>query len=178
MASSGTGKILIVIGGILGIMSILLYFISPSLGSWWTVVLDPIIGNDQHSYLNVFGQFQDQESFNPDDLLLGFMGILVAILVILGSILGFITLGNQSKAIGILGALLIIGGIVVFLIGLNNVEAFQDIISGLEFLSGDEYTVFFGSASFVNTWTWYLSVGFFLAAFAGILILIGTFMLD
>jgi hypothetical protein len=178
MASSGTGKALIIVGSILGILSVFLYFISEPLGSWWTVTIDPLIGSDTHNYMNIFGQFQDQESFNPEDLTLGFYGILAAVLVIVGSILGFITLGNQSKVIGILGALIIIGGIIIFLIGLNNVEGFQDIISGLEFFSDEEYNVFFGSASFINDWTWYLSAGFFFAVIAAILLLIGSFMLD
>lgn len=178
MASSGTGKAIVAIGAILGIVSVILYFISDAAGAWWQITYDPIVGNTQHYNMNVFGQFQDQESFNPDDLVLGFYGILVVILVILGSVLGFAAIAKQIKAIGLLGAVLIIGGIVLFLIALNDVEGFQDVISLMEFFSSDDYNVFFGSAQFLGDWSWSLSFGFFMAAAAGILILIGTFMLD
>ncbi|TXT53431.1 MAG: membrane protein of unknown function [Promethearchaeota archaeon] len=178
MASSGTGKFIVAIGAIIGIVSIILFFISDAAGAWWQVTRNPSIGSTQHWYMNVFGQFQDQESFDPEDLTLGFYGILVAILVILGSVLGFVAIAKQAKAIGILGAVLIIGGIVLFLISLNDVEGFQDVISVMEFFSSEDYNVFFGNAQFLGAWSWSLSFGFFMAAAAGILILIGTFMLD
>jgi hypothetical protein len=166
--NSGTAKILLVIGGLLGLFSILAYFIEPTLGAWWQVD-----GPFLNSHMSAFGTYSTGDDIL--DSILGFYGILGPILFIVGSICVLIPLFKDSKAYGFLGSFLMIGGVALFLIGLGSIEDYDSILSGLSFLTGEEYIVFFGS---LDPWSWSLWIGFFMAVIAIILSIIGSVMYD
>jgi hypothetical protein len=53
-------------------------------------------------------------------------------------------------------------------------------LEGLNFLTGDEYLVFFGSVDLglFGIWSWMIGVGFYIAVIATILTLIGAIKLN
>lgn len=165
--NSGVGKLLLVLGALLGILSIILYFIEESFGAWWRI---EGIGT---SYMSAFGTYSTGEDLL--DSILGFYGILGPILFIIGAICVFIPLIKKNKAYGFLGSFLMIGGMVIFLIGLGNIEDYESILSGIGFLTSSEYNVFFGEFGF---WSWGLSIGFFIGAIAIFFSIIGSVLYD
>ncbi|TFF63710.1 MAG: hypothetical protein EU521_00595 [Promethearchaeota archaeon] len=169
---SSTGKVLLIIGGILGILSILLYFISNEFGAWWQVTYE-ILNSEDPSYMSAFGTYSTAEEL---DLKLGFYGVIGAILMLVGSVLLFITLSNESKALAIIGSIMMVSCIVLFLVGLGSVTEYESILEDLNFLTGNEYSVYFGQVTFIGTWTWGLSIGFFLGLIATIIGFIGAIM--
>jgi hypothetical protein len=152
---SSSGKILMFIGAALGILSILLYFFSNQIGAWWQAMYT-ILASSESSYMNAFGTYSGTEEL---DLQLGFYGVIGATIFLIGCVLLFITLGKESKVLSILGSIMMIGCLILFLIGLANVTNFNDMITGLDFIRGEDYSVFFGEQTIVGHWTWGLSIG-------------------
>jgi hypothetical protein len=166
--NSGTAKILLVLGGLLGLFSVFFYFIEPSWGAWWQVE-GPLGSN---AFMSIFGLYEEEENITESTL--GVFGILAAIIFIIGAVCVFILLFKDNKSYGFIGSFLMIGGVVLFLIGLNSVQDYEDILNGISFLTGTEHTVFFGSAF---GFSWGLSIGFFLGVAAIILSIIGSVVL-
>jgi hypothetical protein len=66
--------------------------------------------------------------------------------------------------------------IILFLIGLANIGNFNDMITGLDFIRGEDYSVYFGEETIIGHWSWGLSIGFYLGLVATIISLVGSFM--
>ena len=168
------GKIFIIIGVILAYFSVFSYFLLDSLGAWWLVEVDPVLGTTQTSYLNAFGYVgQTGEELV---LILGTLGIVGIVAFLLGPILAIFSSTRNSKILGYLGLFLMIGAIGIFLYGLANVEDYESILQDLSFITGDEYNVFFGNVDLglLGIWTWMLGTGFYIAVVGIIFILIGV----
>lgn len=166
--NSAVGKVLLLLGGLLGIFSIIAYFIDESFGGWWQASWGSL-----RAYMSPFGLYSD--SADLSDSVLGIYGIAGPIIFIIGAILVFIPLFKESRAYGFLGSFLMIGGVVLFLIGLSSVENYEDLLAVLSFLTGSEYNVFFGSEGNIS---WGLNIGFFMAVIAVVLVLIGSIVYD
>lgn len=168
------GKSLILLAGIIGLFSIFSYFVSFPVGAWWQIEIDPAVGTTSSDYVNAFGQLNDDYTFNPDDMLLGSSGLLAGALFSIGSLLGVVSGINKSKKVSVVAFLLMIVGIGLFLVTLNDVESLNDLRSGLETLTGEEYSIYYGSADLgLGKVTWRLGNGFFIGVFATLLMLVG-----
>ena len=173
--NNGAGKALLIFAGILAILSVLLYFFDEALGAWWQVSAD-FAGTlfDGSEYTNAFGYVENAS--NEMVSVIGPIGILVGVLVLVGGVLMFYSVAKESKGLSFLGWLLVLGGIALFLYGLNNVEDYENILGGLNFITGDEYSVYFGTIDLgiFGVWTWGLTIGAYIAIAAVVLGVIGT----
>lgn len=168
------GKFFIIIGAILAYFCVFSYFLLDSLGAWWLVEVDPVLGTTQTAYLNAFGYVgQTGEEL---ELILGPLGIVGIIAFLLGPILAIFSCIRNSKLLGYLGLFLMIAAIGLFLYGLANVEDYESILQDLSFITGDEYNVFFGTVDLglLGIWTWMLGTGFYIAIVSIVFILIGV----
>lgn len=172
------GKFLLIISVFLAYFSVFSYFLLDSIGAWWLVEVDPILGLTQTSYLNAFGYF----GLTGEELqfILGPLGIFGVVLFLIGPFLTIISILKEKKILAYLGFFLMLSALAIFLFGLLNVQDFESILEGLNFLTGDEYLVFFGSVDLglFGIWTWMLGVGFYIAVIATILMLIGAIKLN
>ena len=157
--------------------SVFSYFLLDSIGAWWLVEVDPVLGTTQTAYLNAFGYVG--KTGEELEQILGLLGIVGVIIFLLGPILAILSSTRNSKLLGYLGLFLMIGAIGIFLYGLANVEDYESILQDLSFITGDEYIVFFGKVNLglLGIWTWLLGVGFYIAVISVIPILIGVIKL-
>ncbi|TFG08799.1 MAG: hypothetical protein EU539_01225 [Promethearchaeota archaeon] len=167
MSRGDSYKIVVIFGGLLGIFAVLSYYLSESLGAWWQATFE-IWRFERNYYINAFG-------YSEDDQILGNLGLFAGVLFLLGSFIAIITAGKKSKNLGIISFLIMIAGIGLFLYALSEWENFGRFLNILEFISGEEQNVFYGSA---GNLTWGLGVGFFLAVIATIIVLIGSIKMD
>jgi hypothetical protein len=172
------GKVILIISVFLAYFSVFSYFLLDSIGAWWFVEIDPIIGTTQTAYLNAFGYFG--KTGEELQLVLGTLGIFGAILFLVGPVLTIISILKESKILAYLGFFLMLSALGIFLFGLASVQDFESILEGLNFLTGDEYLVFFGSVDLglFGIWSWMIGVGFYIAVIATILTLIGAIKLN
>lgn len=82
---------------------------------------------------------------------------------------------KENRNIAILSFFLMIGGLALFCYGLTIIEDYESLLSGLSFITGNEYNVFFGEFS---AWTWRLGNGFFIAIGAIAVTLVGIILKD
>ena len=169
------GKVLLILAGILAILSVLLYYFDEAIGAWWQVsVKDYLVIFDYSEYTNAFGYFENASGEMVS--VLGAIGIIVGVLIILGALIMFYSVAKESKGLSLLGWLAVLAGIALFLYGLNNVEDYENILEGLNFITGDDYSIYFGSfdAGVLGQWSWGISIGCFIAIAAVVLGVIGT----
>jgi hypothetical protein len=162
----GAGKVLAIIGGILGALSVLLYYLMPEIFSLWR--LDA--GATVKVFIGGFGAWSGEFisiPFGPEysgDIIL----MIVSVLIIGGSVLTFIAGITESKTVGILGAIILLAGPTLLLIALvAKLGALGDVIAPI---IGD-VNLLFGSIPGVAEWG--IGIGSFLAIGGGILGIIG-----
>ncbi len=164
-------KFLLILGGILGLFSVLGYFIENSIGAWWQVDVQlGFIGTSY--YLNAFGMASENAT-----LVLEYLGLFAGILFILASIFTFLGVSKESKSFSFMSLVLMIACLYLFCYALLNVQEYGAIIDLLNFLSSStEYNIYFGNIDLglFGNWTWRLGNGFFIACAAGICTLIGA----
>ena len=167
----GFGKVLTIIGAIVGLASILLSFIFPELFSWYRYEVSGM-GSSGGWYLTGIGSVIDIGNTSPYGL--SILGVIGGTLVILGSILCIVATVKESKGIGVLGGLLMLLApllvVIDFLVGMSELAG----------VIGDNMDLFIGrnwywEDFFALTWayTWGLWVGFFLGIAGGAIGLIG-----
>jgi len=163
-------KVLAILGGIIGIIAVFLYFFEPSLG-WWEVSVQ--IGTISNSaYISPFG-------YTSNDAFLGPLFLFAAVLFILGSVLIFVAAAKDSKGFSIICSLLMIGGLILYSYALWANEDFDAVLTGLETLLGSEFNILFGTADLTpfGIWTWRLGNGFIIACAGTAIALVGSFLL-
>lgn len=167
-------KLPALIGGIIGLVAVLLGLVEPSLG-WWQIHFEfgPI---NMSSYINAFGY--STNTVNNDLELISNILLLSGLTYLAGTLLILLTAAKNMKSGAILFSFVMIIGIILFCYGLYANENFADILSGIEFLSGDEHNVFFGTFKFLGTWTWRLGNGFFVGVAGAVISLVGAYMMD
>ena len=161
----GAGKILAIIGAILGILSVALFYILPELFCFWRIDGGPAIS----VYLGGFG-FQSGVlggiEYGPEygeDIFM----LIVAVLIVAGSVLALIGGLAGNKAVGILGGIILLAGPILLVVALFlELGSFADIAAILP--PGEN--LLFGS---VPGGSWGIWIGSFLAFGGGVLGLIG-----
>lgn len=163
---NGTAKILAILGGLIGFLSVFIYFADPTLGAWWQ--LEGVI---YKHYISALGT-AEVDDFTMH---LGVLGFIAGVLFILGSLLIFVAAGKESKGIASLSFILMIGAFILYGYSLTEAESLQilsgtiDIINSIS--QSNEYNMFFGELGF---WSWRLGNGFFIAIGAAVLTLIAA----
>ena len=157
----GAGKIIAIIGGVLGILSVVLFFALPEIFSFWQ-----LSGGGGGMYLGGFGHWDGTAGLvYAEDTLL----TIIFVLIIAGGAIAIVGGLIENKVAGALGGLLMIVGPILFIVALvmelGDFELLAALISGI---GGD--TLLFGSAAGVN---WGLWISTFLALGGGVLGLIG-----
>ena len=165
------GKIIVIIGAIIGLASILLSFISPELFSWYRYEVSGW-GSSGGWYLTGFGTVTDIGNTTPMNLAI--LEVLGGSMVILGSILCIVATVKESKGMAFLGGLLMLLGPLLLII---------DFLVGMSELAGvisDNLDLFINRSAFWEefstmgyAYTWGLWVGFFLGIAGGAIGLIG-----
>ena len=163
MGRNDTSKIIVLLGAIIGLISVLSYYASESFGAWWQLTWE-FWRFERNYYINAFGYSEDRQ-------ILGNIGTAAGVVFLLGSFLALIGGIQESKSLSIFSSLLMFIGIGLFLYALSQWDDFERFLNVLEFLSGDEYNVFYGSH---GNWTWGLGTGFFLGVIASFIALIGA----
>ena len=179
MAKKGsTGKFLIVIGVFLAYFSVFSYFLLDSVGAWWFLEIDPVLGTSQTDFLNAFGFYG--KTGEELEQVLGNLGTFGIVLFLVGPLLSILSIVKESKILAYLGFFLMISALALFLYGLVNVPAFITNLENMSSITGDEYIMYFGTAELgvLGIWTWMLGVGFYIAAVGTIITLIGAIKLN
>ncbi|MFX0070346.1 MAG: hypothetical protein ACFFAO_04570 [Candidatus Hermodarchaeota archaeon] len=164
---------LVFLGGILGIISVTLYYISPSLGSWWYLSWE-IFKGEFDLNINAFGYNEETQILEP-------MTFYVGLLIIIGSILAIMSVGLRkykfTRLLDVYGrflsSVMMLIGIVLFLFiildsyELNRAARYYDLSN----MKGNK--VLYGN---YNSISWGLGIGFYIALIATTLILIVSLM--
>lgn len=181
MANSDTGKILALIGGLIGcVIAIIAVIPDMQALGWWQLFGDniPFLG-DEYGYINIFGYssntFNDEVEFIEE----GTMIFLGGIIFLLCSILIILTAAKEEKTYSLLCAIGMIAGIFVFCYGLSSNPNLSDTLNLTEDFFGGEGNIFFGSAVIfgVDT-TWRIGNGFIIGSVATLCALIGSVIMD
>lgn len=168
----GAGRILAIIGGILGILSVVLFFILPEFFCFWRIEISGG-GMDITTYLGGIGFGSGSIlgiPFGPelvDDIIL----LLVGVLTIAGGVIALIGGAADKKTVGILGGIILLAGPILLIVSiLGELGAIGDLAAILP--PGE--TAFFGSISSMGvTATWGIWIGFFMAIAGGVVGVIG-----
>jgi hypothetical protein len=159
----GSGRLIAIIGGVLGILSVVLFHLFPEIFAFWRIE-----GGGGGIYLGGFA-FEYLVGSDPaytEDILL----LIIFILVVAGGALAIVGGLIENKLIGTLGGLLRLVGPILFIISLAiELGDFSDLAALVEFSTGERFLLF-GSAAGLD---WGLWVGTFLALGAGVIGLIG-----
>ena len=168
----GFGKIVTIIGAIVGLISILLSFIFPDLFGWYRYEVSGW-GSEGAYYLSGFGTVN---SIPPSPFIteLAILEAIGGLMVILGSILCIVATVKESKGMGVFGGLLMLLGpillVIDFLVGMSE---FAGVI-------GDNLDLFVNRNAFWEefstmgyAYTWGVWIGFFIGITGGTLGLIG-----
>lgn len=171
----GAGKILAIIGAILGLVSVALSLVLPELLGWYRVEVSAM-GTTVGMYITGIGTAEMGAGLG------GIQGIAIfeligGILVILGALLCIIGGAKGSKGAGIIGGIMMILGplmlVLDLVIGMGDFTELLELGFGLT-----DVTPFFGSEDILfmgvpMSLSWGLWIGFFMAIAGGVLGLIG-----
>ena len=167
----GAGKFIAIIGGILGIVSVALFYVLPELFCFWrleSAVGDIFLGG--FGFSAGTGLFESDPEYTEDILLL-----ITFTLVVAGGALAIIGGLIESKIFGILGGIIMLAGPIFLLIGLFiEMGDFEDLATNIAFLFGGEGLIM-GSAGGAE---WGIWISTYFAFGAGALGLIGGALID
>ena len=151
MKKMGAGKIIAIIGGILGILSIALYHILPEFFCLWRldggVALKVWLGG-----FGFTGGEQGGSGLDPEyaeEILF----LIIAILIVAGGALAIIGGIVENKLIGILGGVAMLAGSITFIVGaFIEFGPFEDLAALIGTFGGEN--LLFGSAGGANWGIW------------------------
>jgi len=166
------GKIIAIIGAVIGLASIILSFIVPELFSWYRYEVSGM-GTSGGWYLTGFGTVTDIG--NTSTMEISILGVIGGCLVILGSILCIVATVKESKGMGVLGgASMLIAPILLvidFIVGMSELAGvIQDNLDLFATRVWYWEDPFF---ALLYRYNWGLWIGFFLGISAGVIGLIG-----
>ena len=123
----GAGKIIAIIGGILGILSVALFYVFPEIFSFWQ-----LSGGGAGMYLGGFAYWSDAGDFAyTEDILL----LIIFILIVAGGVIAIIGGLAENKVAGALGGLLMLIGPIILIIALAiELGDFSDLAALILFL--------------------------------------------
>ncbi len=162
----GVGKVFAIIGSVLGVLSVVLYYAAPEIFCLWR--LDA--GTTMKAFIGGFGSVSGEQVSIPfapkytEDIFL----LIVSVLILGGSVLTFIAGLTESKVVGILGGIILLAGPILFLVEI--VAKLGIFGSDIVPLLGDAFFLFGNSPGLVE---WGIYYGYYLAIGGGILGMIG-----
>ena len=162
----GAGKVLAIIGGVIGVLSVVLYYIAPDIISLWRLDAPGMV----RVYLGGFGALSGEVGINPIPITYAEDPILmiVSVLIIGGGVLTFIAGLTDNKVVGILGGIIFLAGPILLLFEIiTKIGVFESM--GSVWLPGEN--LLFGSFPLMADWG--IGIGFYLAIGGGILGIIG-----
>lgn len=161
----GSGKVIAIIGGVLGILSIALFYVFPNLFSLWR-----IYGGGDSINIGGFGSVAgtilgiDYGPESAEDMIL----LLIGVLLVAGGVLAIVGGIVDVKIVGILGGVIMLAGPIILAVELVlKIEFFEGMAPG--------ETLFFGSIGGVN---WGIWISFFMGVGGGVLGLVGGALSD
>ena len=163
----GVGKFLTIIGGIIGILSVALFYFLPEIFNVWRFVDE---GSSVSIYIGGFGSWSRDIGFNfgirlSDDIFL----MVVSSLTVGGSVLVIIAGVKGSKTLGILGGVILLAGPALFMLEIiTQIGIIGDVLGIIPALGS--FSLWFGSAMGA---AWGIWISFFLAIGGGVLGIIG-----
>ena len=162
----GAGRIIAIIGGILGILSIVLYHLLPEFFSLWKLDVGAILQVWIGGFGFVGGTIGDPQY--AEEIIL----LIISIVIVGGGALAIIGGLAGNKIIGILGGVVMLLGSIIFIVGAAIEFGF---FGDLAAILPPGSSLLFGSES---GGTWGLSIGLFLALGAGVLGVVGGALSD
>lgn len=165
-----TGRVFILIGVILGLLSLLLGFILPELFCWYRFEMNNM-GITSGWYLTGFGTVITKGYIAP--LGLSVVELIGGIVVIVGVILCIVGATKESKIPGIIGGIMILLGPILaifdLLIGISGLAEAMGL-----FVDWTDGSIFWGTHTDMGiVYSWSLWIGSFMALVGGFLGLIG-----
>ena len=170
----GAGKVLAIIGAILGLGSIALSFILPAIFGWYRLELSSM-GLTFGMYFSGIGFVITTGGLPGRGL--AFIELIGGVLVIIGAILGIIGAAKESKGAGIVGGILILLGPLVLIIDLLVISG-ADFSALIQLLGGPSgVSALWGSFTITGppdiNMIWGIWIGSFMALGGGVLGIIG-----
>jgi hypothetical protein len=158
----GAGKIIAIVGGILGILAVVLFHVLPEIFAFWRIE-----GGGSGSYIGGFAYVSNGTDFaSMEDTLL----LIIFILGVAGGAITIIGAFIENKLIATLGGIVMLLCPILFIVALvAEIGDFKDLADLIELATGDRFLLY-GSSSGVD---WGLWIGTYLALGAGVLGLIG-----
>ena len=178
----GKGKIIAIVGAVIGALSVVLSLVLPELFGWYRSHVS-VVGLEAGYYLHGFGIFDTSNSLllpmppGVDEMVL--LVMIGGILMIAGAVVCALGAFVEKKFLGLLGGLLMIVGPLLLLVDI--MTGMSEFIEFLELFNGESGVgLLFGSTSPAPgvTFSWGLWIGFFLAIGGGIVGLIGGATID
>ena len=163
----GVGRIIAIIGGLLGIISMILFYFMPEIFNLWRFV---DVGSTVYVYIGGFGSWSRDIGFNfgirfSDDIFL----LIVSLLIVVGSVLVIIAGVKGSKIFGILGGVILLGGPALFMVEIiAQIGVIGDFLELVPLLGS--FNLFFGDVAGAQ---WGIWISSFLTIGGGILGIIG-----
>ncbi|KKK45777.1 hypothetical protein LCGC14_1132430 [marine sediment metagenome] len=110
----GVGRFIAIIGGVLGVLSMVLFYFLPEIFNLWRFVDE---GSNVFIYIGGFGSWYLDAGFNfgirfNEDIFL----LIVSLLIVGGSMLTIIAGVKGSKILGILGGVILLAGPALFIL--------------------------------------------------------------
>ncbi|KKK45776.1 hypothetical protein LCGC14_1132420 [marine sediment metagenome] len=162
----GVGKIFAIIGGLLGVLSVVLFYLAPDILNLWNLDAPLTV----RVYLGGFGAWSGEWLAIPfpieytQDIIL----LIVGVLIIGGGVITFIGGVAGSKLVGILGGIILLAGPILLIVALIvQLGIFGDTLIPLM----GNVNLLFGSIFGVADWG--LGIGSYLAIGGGLLGIIG-----
>ena len=162
----GLGKVLAIIGGVLGVLSVVLYYLNSEILSFWRLDAGALL----KFFLGGFGSLSGEMATIPfpAEYSGDFFFTIVSVLIIGGSVLTFIAGITENKTVGILGGIIFLAGPILLLFEIiTKIGVFESMAA--VWLPGEN--LLFGS--FPGLADWGIGIGFYLAIGGGILGIIG-----
>jgi len=172
----GAGKIIAIVGAVIGILSVLLSIFLPDLMGWYRLSMSTVLPPmDVEIFLTGFGAMESDLPVSNEIATLVMFG---GILIIVGAIACVAGAFRETKKVALLGGLLMVIGPLLLLVELLMVTSdFAEAIDLLvDFTNGN---IFFDSYSDISgSATWGLYTGFFVAIGGGVVGLIGGALVE
>ncbi len=179
MAKSDTGKIIALIGGLIGLAAVLASLLVNELG-WWQIFGDniPFFG-DQTGFISSFGMTSNTFNSESEFIEEGALLVVGAVIVLISSILIILTAIKEEKMYSILCAIGIFVGLFVYCYGLTVIQDLDDMFSLASNWFSGTGTMFFGTATVLGAdITWRLGNGFIIGVVGGIIAFVGAAIMD
>jgi hypothetical protein len=160
----GAGKLIAIIGGILGILSIVLFYVLPDFFCLWR-----IYGGGDSINIGGFGAGAGTImgiDFGPEDAEDTLL-VIIGVLLVAGGAIAIIGGLIENKMIGVLGGIIMLAGPILLSVELLLKTGFWDGFT--------QDNLFLGSAGGANWGVW---IGFFMGIGGGVLGLVGGASLD